>query len=228
VKIKDNIAKEFNEFSKNYTNDMIGCVPYYLDLMSCFTENLPIGFSPKQILDLGCGNGNVTALLLKKFPDATYTLVDASQEMIALCQKQFQTYTINCVESYFQDFSFKEENYDLVVAGFSLHHCNSNEKRVLFRKIYSSLIKGGIFACSDLMIGKKDPEHAKLKAQWKLFVHKTFPNGMKWQWLMEHYNEFDKPDNFSNQKKWLKEAGFSNIKNTSRKNYWVHFQAIKI
>lgn len=206
---------------------MIGCVPYYLELMSYFTENLPKGFKPKQILDLGCGNGNVTARLLKKFPHATYTLVDASQEMIALCKKQFQTYTINCVESYFQDFNFKEQNYDLVVAGFSLHHCNSNEKRMLFSKIYNSLLKGGILACSDLMISKKDPEHEYLKEQWNLFVHKSFPDGEKWQWLMEHYGEFDKPDNFFNQKRWLRDAGFSHITDTTHENYWVHFQAKK-
>ena len=64
MKIQDNIAEEFNEFSKNYTNDMIRCVPYYLDLLSDCTRYLPKKFSPENILDLGCGNGNITSKLL--------------------------------------------------------------------------------------------------------------------------------------------------------------------
>lgn len=227
VKLQDNIADEFNEFSKNYTTDMVGCVPYYLELISCFTDNLPDNFNPKQILDLGCGNGNVSNRLIKKFPDAAFTLVDASQEMITLCQKHFKSFTITCVESYFQDFDFIDENYDLVVAGFSLHHCNSNEKQRLFNKIYRSLKQGGIFASSDLMISKDDPEHKILKEQWKAFVHLTFPDGEKWKWIMEHYNEFDNPDNFKDQLKWLKIAGFTTINFYPNENYWAHFQAIK-
>ena len=206
---------------------MVGCVPYYLELMSCFTTELPREFKARKILDLGCGNGNITNSLIQKFPDAEYTLVDASQEMISLCQKQFNLYDLICVQCYFQEFDFKEENYDLVVAGFSLHHCNAVEKQELFKKIYSSLKKGGIFACSDLMINKNDLEHSKIIENWKSFVHLTFPDGEKWQWLMEHYSEFDKPDNFSAQKTWLEEAGFSKINSSSHENYWVHFQAIK-
>jgi ubiquinone/menaquinone biosynthesis C-methylase UbiE len=227
VKIKDNIAEEFNEFSKNYTADMVGCVPYYLELMSCFTGDLPKDFKPRKILDLGCGNGNVTHRLIQKFPDAEYTLVDASQEMISLCQKEFKLYNLNCIQCYFNEFYFQEDNYDLVVAGFSLHHCNSVEKQELFKKIYGSLKKGGFFACSDLMLSKSNPKHSKLKEQWKSFVHLTFPDGEKWKWLMEHYSEFDKPDNFSDQKSWLKDAGFTKIIYSSFEDYWVHFQAIK-
>jgi ubiquinone/menaquinone biosynthesis C-methylase UbiE len=195
--------------------------------MSSFTESLPKKFNPLQILDLGCGNGNVTSRLLQKFPEANYTLVDASQEMISLCQNQFKKFKVDCVESYFQDFTFTEDKYDLVVAGFSLHHCNSTEKKELFKKIYASLKKKGAFACADLMISKNNPEHSNLNAQWKRFVHKSFPDGEKWKWLMEHYNEFDKPDNLSDQINWLKDARFSKIENISFENYWVHFRAIK-
>jgi len=228
VNIQDNIANEFNEFSKNYTSDMIGCVPYYLDLVSCFTENLPNDFNPQYILDLGCGNGNISGHILQKFPDAIYTLVDASREMIELCQKKFSNYNVSCIESYFQNFSFKEAKYDLVVAGFSLHHCNSKEKKELFKKIFASLKKSGIFACSDLMISKDNSEHSKLNDRWKSFVHKTFPNGGKWEWLMEHYNEFDKPDDLKDQLRWLQQIGFRNIDVRVYENYWGHFRAKKI
>ncbi len=118
-----NIALEFNEFSKNYTNDMIGCVPHYLQLVSSFVKSLPANFNPNSILDLGCGNGNITAQLVSYFPNATFTLVDASSDMIDLCRNRFRGYDFIYTNKYFKDFLFNTENYDLVVAGFSLHHC---------------------------------------------------------------------------------------------------------
>ncbi len=227
MNIKDNIADEFDAFSTNYTQDMIGCVPYYNELMSHFVDHLPIGFCPSRILDLGCGNGNATATFVQQFPEANYSLLDASNEMLELCKKRFKEYSVDYINSYFQDFQFKNEHFDLIIAGFSLHHCSTDEKRFLFKRIYQSLTPNGIFMCSDLMISKKNPDHPTLKEKWRNFVHQTFPDGKKWEWLKEHYDEFDKPDNLQDQISWLKEVKFKTIDVKVYENYWAHFRAIK-
>lgn len=227
MKIKNNIALEFNDFSKNYTKDMIACVPHYLELLSSFVNCLPEKFKPKSILDLGCGNGNVSALLMQKFPDATYTLVDASSEMINLCRKQFSSYNVIYVNNYFRDFSFIIDKYELVVAGFSLHHCDEVEKQSIFNNIYKSLKKGGVFSYSDLMISKTNPEHEELLSEWEKFVNKSFPDGEKWTWIMEHYEAFDKPTDYNMQIDYLRNAGFHNVETLFRKGYWTHIQTVK-
>ena len=165
---------------------------------------------------------------MQLFPESQFTLLDASQEMIHICKDQFNTYNVEYIESYFKDYKFKNEYFDLITAGFSLHHCNSEEKKLLFRRIYKSLKKGGIFACSDLMINKNKPEHYILLNKWKTFVFKSFPKNEKWEWLMEHYEEFDKPDDYNDQIEWLKAAGFNKLKLPTKKNYWAHFQAVKL
>jgi ubiquinone/menaquinone biosynthesis C-methylase UbiE len=227
MKIKDNIETEFDEFSKNYTQDMINCVPHYVTLMSSFIDHLPHNFNPASILDLGCGNGNVTDTLLNRFPNATYTLIDASPEMIKLCQQRFKLKSVEYVTSYFQDFEFKKNQYDYIVAGFSLHHCTSEDKRNLFKKIYASLNTDGIFSCSDLMINKNNCKHPELIKQWKSFVLTNYKETEKWEWLMEHYNEYDKPDAYEDQLVWLKKAGFSSVRNFANETYWIHCQSFK-
>ena len=227
MKEEKDIGLEFNEFSKNYTNDMIGLAPYYLELVSSFVKYLPENFQPDSILDLGCGNGNITAQLLPYFPKASYTLVDASKEMIELCRKQFSDFDMEYSNNYFKDFEFDKQSYDLVVAGFSLHHCDNEEKRSLFRKIYSTLKKGGIFSYSDLMISKSNPEHSKVLEQWGKFVNTNYPDGEKWTWVMDHYESFDKPTDYQLQLKWLKEAGFSDIQIPFNEGYWMYLQASK-
>lgn len=227
MRIQENIASEFNEFSVNYTGDMIACVPHYLELISCFTEELPADFKPKKILDLGCGNGNTTAQVIKRFPKAEYELVDASQKMIDLCEHRFNGFEMTFAPSYFEDFTFKNDHYDMVTAGFSLHHCDSGEKKKLFRSIHKALKNQGIFGMSDLMIDKHTPQHSKLLKDWKSFVVKSFADDEKWEWLMEHYEEFDKPNAYRDQIEWLKEAGFDLIDIIFREDYWVHIRVTK-
>jgi ubiquinone/menaquinone biosynthesis C-methylase UbiE len=222
-----NIALEFNDFSKNYTNDMIGCAPHYLQLVSSFVKSLPDNFKPNSILDLGCGNGNITAQLVSYFPNAIFKLVDASSEMIDLCRNQFNDYDFIYSNMYFKDFLFNAESYDLIVAGFSLHHCDNTEKQSVFKDINSSLTKGGIFSYSDLMITKTNPDHPMLLKEWGKFVNNNFPDGKKWAWVMEHYEAFDKPTDYLVQIEWLKNAGFGNIQIAFKKEYWVHLQAVK-
>ena len=227
MKIGKNIALEFNDFSKNYTNDMIGCVPHYLQLISSFREYLPDNFNPQEILDLGSGNGNITAQLIPYFPKAKFTLLDASAKMIDLCSNQFNEYDILYVNKYFKDFSFKKEGYDLIVAGFSLHHCDENEKQSIFNNINNSLKEGGIFSYSDLMISKTNPDHPMLLEKWKDFVSTNFTDDEKWTWLMEHYEAFDKPTDYLVQLEWMRNAGFKNIKINFKEEYWIHLQAEK-
>ncbi|SDR85852.1 class I SAM-dependent methyltransferase [Christiangramia echinicola] len=227
MKNEKDIALEFNEFSKNYTEDMIRCVPHYMDLVSSFTKNLPEDFKPEHILDLGCGNGNITAQFIPYFPDSNYTLVDASKEMIDLCQKQFQDYNVKYCNTYFKDFHFEEGHYDLIVAGFSLHHCSNNERQALFKKIYSALKKGGIFSYCDLMISKTNSDHPSLLKEWGGYVNSNFPDGEKWAWVMEHYKDYDNPTDYSLQFEWLKLAGFTNIQTPFKDGYWIYLQIQK-
>ena len=227
MKLQDNIAKEFNEFSKNYIQDMIKIVPYYLPLLEHFTDDIPSQFNPINILDLGCGNGIVTTKLLPLFPDAHYTFLDASYKMLELCEEQFGNQNKDYVTSYFQDYDFNKTNFDLVVAGFSLHHCSAQDKQDLFKKIYKSLKPNGMFMCSDLMVDKNETSHQDLLDYWKAFVVKN-PNDLEiWDWLMEHYQTYDNPDKLNNQLDWLKQAGFTDFKIHVYHNHWIHFKAFK-
>jgi tRNA (cmo5U34)-methyltransferase len=227
MKIKDNIAAEFDDFSRNYTKDMIGLVPFYLKLLESFGTLIPENFQPKKILDLGCGNGNVTNQLVKLYPDSEYTLLDASEQMIDLCEKRFPNNKIEFVNSYFAEYDFPESNFDWVVAGFSIHHCKRDEKSELIKNIGKTLRAGGLFSCSDLMIETSSSDHDLLLQKWKAFVLETYPDGIKWNWLMEHYNEFDFPHSTSQHEVWLIEAGFGKVNWNVFENHWSYFAARK-
>ncbi|MFC4721654.1 class I SAM-dependent methyltransferase [Geojedonia litorea] len=227
MKLQDNIASEFNEFSKNYTDDMVKCVPYYLQLLSQFTLDIPTDFHPKRILDLGCGNGNVTSKLLEKFPEAHYTLLDASDQMLELCKSYFGLENKSYVQTYFQDYEFKNNHFDMVVAGFSLHHCHAKDKQFIFRQINKALSPNGVFSYSDLMVNRKAKEHQSLLENWNKFVVADPSHKETWDWIMDHYKTYDHPDSLDEQLKWLKEAHFINFKISIYDKHWVHLKAFK-
>jgi ubiquinone/menaquinone biosynthesis C-methylase UbiE len=227
MRIADNIENEFNAFSSNYTNDMINSVPHYLDLIDAFVKDLPKSFDPDRILDLGCGNGNVSAKVMNMYPKSHLVLLDASQDMLDLCERQFRNFTIELVKSYFQDYSFQMESYDMINAGFSIHHCSAEEKKDLFKKIYGSLQKGGVFGYSDLMVDKKRPYHKILLKEWHAFVRNNYEDDSHWEWLMEHYDEFDHPNDHEEQIGWLNRSGFKDIQYIFREDCWVHIRCIK-
>ena len=227
MKLQANIANEFNEFSKIYLEDMVKIVPYYLQLLDQFTNDIPITLNSNNILDLGCGNGIITSKLLPLYPDTHYTLLDASDKMLELCESQFGVENKTYVPSYFQDYEFPNNHFDMVVAGFSLHHCGANDKQELFKKIHKSLKQNGVFMCSDLMVDKKEISHKELLSFWKNFVVKQNSDFEIWDWLMEHYQTYDSPDKLNNQLEWLKHAGFSDFKITVFDKYWVHLKAFK-
>ena len=227
MKIKETLAAEFDRFSDNYTEDMIRCVPHYLRLLSSLSDSLPGDFSPSRVLDLGCGNGNVTALLLERFPDAEYTLLDASPDMLELCRNRFSGKNVTYVRSYFRDYTFPENYFDLITACFSLHHSDGEEKQWIFPLLHKALQQGGIFTCSDLMINKGAAEHEGLVRDWEAFVNANHPDGEKWAWLAEHYEAYDRPDDYVDQEAWLLSAGFRSVEMKWREGYWVHFVAGK-
>ena len=227
MKLQDNIASEFDEFSKNYTSDMQGCVPHYDSLLAYFAKDYPVDLTVSNILDFGCGNGNVTEQLLKSFPNADYHLLDASNEMLAICKKRCHQNKIHLIASYFQDYQFPKDYYEIIAAGFSMHHCTTEDKTTLFKQCYAALKPGGILAISDLMIHKKDPAHPELINQWGALVNGNFPDGEKWKWIMEHYDEYDKPDGLDQHLHSLKAAGFGDFNIVIKDQYWVHLKAKK-
>jgi ubiquinone/menaquinone biosynthesis C-methylase UbiE len=226
-RVQQNIVSEFDKFSGDYTSDMTKCVPHYLRLIDLQSRLLPESFSANSILDLGCGNGNVSVCLQDRFPLASFTLVDISPEMLELCRLRMNTNYIKLQKSYFHELNFAPESFDLIVAGFSIHHIPAEEKIELFKNLFKWLKIGGLFSYSDLMIDKDGTDHPQLLEEWKKFVLQNYSDEEKWLWLMEHYDAFDSPSDYRKQIEWLYHSGFTSVKTAWQESYWTSIWAFK-
>jgi len=224
-----NVAEEFDRMSADYTAKMERLVPYYRTLTRLLAEGLPPEFRPQRILDLGCGNGNVTEELLRRFPQAEFLLVDASTEMLHLCRHRFAEHPgVKLRQAWIQELDFPAESFDLATAGMSFHHLQSPEKQALFQRLHRWLSPRGCFACADLLIDKDDePFHSAHLRFWKEYAYEHGTDDDEWNWVIDHYHTFDFPDGLERQSRWLLDAGFREIRILFRKIGWTAFWARK-
>lgn len=208
---KLDIGQVFDEITEGYTEIMDTMVPHYRRLITTMFDSLPDSLEVRSVLDMGCGNGNVTAVGMALFPDADYHLVDASEKMLSECRMRFQHRAVRYTHGRFQEVLLQSGQYDLILASFSFHHLEEEDKADQFRRLHGALRPGGVFSCADLMIDKDAEEHPALIESWREFVTSNGHSDEDWEWLAEHYELYDRPTSFDTQEGMLRESGFSDV-----------------
>ncbi|MBT5110640.1 MAG: methyltransferase domain-containing protein [Rhodospirillaceae bacterium] len=97
--------------------------------------------NPATIVDLGCGPGNITPMLQQRWPDATITGVDNSDEMLARARD-----AVPGVDFINQDIFTWEpaQKFDLLFSNAALQWVKGHD--VLFPKVMSLVAPGGVAA----------------------------------------------------------------------------------
>jgi tRNA (cmo5U34)-methyltransferase len=104
--------------------------------------------SPGTVLDLGCGDGRLAALVLEHRPSVEHVVaVDSSPAMLRRARARFDGDDRVSVREWNLDQSLIPlGRFDVVVAGFSIHHLEDQRKRRLFSEVAEQLTDDGVFA----------------------------------------------------------------------------------
>jgi tRNA (cmo5U34)-methyltransferase len=102
----------------------------------------------ERVLDLGCGDGRLAALVLDARPDVVEAVgLDNSHPMIELARERFRDDPRVVVAEHDLNEPLPVRGvFDVVVAGFAIHHLSHDRKRLLFGEVASILRPGGRFA----------------------------------------------------------------------------------
>jgi trans-aconitate 2-methyltransferase len=74
----------------------------------------------EYVLDLGCGNGKVTAQIAERLPDGSVVGVDASADMVAFASAHYAQANLRFESCDIRDIQFRDD-FDLVVSFNALH-----------------------------------------------------------------------------------------------------------
>ncbi len=111
--------------------------------------------APIRVLDVGGGNGHVTAALLEVFPNARVTLQDYSQAMLDRARETFTSYggQISYALSDLFDPAWTASAggpFDLVISSIALHNLAAMPAiTAAYEGIYGLLEPGGVFLNCD-------------------------------------------------------------------------------
>ncbi len=140
--IKQTTKLHFDEIAEDYNNSSDG------RFVKCMYEEIVNRISeiqPKNILDLGCGNGNVLAALAKC---TTYKLfgLDLSENMISEAKKRLND-DVELKIGDSENLPYEDNKFDVIICNASFHHY-IHPKKVL-NEIKRVLTPNGILILGD-------------------------------------------------------------------------------
>jgi tRNA (cmo5U34)-methyltransferase len=103
--------------------------------------------TPARVLDLGSGNGRLTALVTLARPDAEAVAVDFSETMLGELRTRFRDDARVTIVGHDLDSPLPPAlgRFDAIVSSFAIHHLRHQRKRALYAEAFALLRPGGVF-----------------------------------------------------------------------------------
>ncbi len=173
-----------------------------------------------NFLDLGCGDGVLGRYIQEQYPDAYGVFLDYSEPMIEVLESKINSKSRILNRDYSHDVWLKdlesEKPFDLIVSGFSIHHLENRDKKILYQRIYGLLKPGGLFLNLEHVASATpgiEKIHDEIFIDSLVEFHKK--TRTREEVAAEYYNRDDKALNIllpvEDQCRWLREIGFLHV-----------------
>jgi ubiquinone/menaquinone biosynthesis C-methylase UbiE len=171
-------------------------IPHRAEGESTLLSEVPV--QAKRVLDLGCGNGHLLALVLAHCREATGIGLDFSPTMLEQARNRFSgDKRVTLIEHNLDDPLPDVGLFDCVVSSFAIHHCTHERKRGLYAEVFSLLKPSGVFC---------NLEHVSSPTQR---IHDRFLEEMGIR--PEDEDPSNKLLDVETQLRWLREIGFADV-----------------
>ena len=184
------------------------------------------GHPVSRFVDLGAGDGALSALMLSVFPDAHAVLVDFSEPMLAGAERRLDgRASWEIVRGDLSDQSWRDAlpagTYGAVVSSLAIHHLPAERKRELYAESFELLDEGAMFINLDyvLISGPLYGVWDEQLVENSLRLDRERGGSRTAEELERNLcgdADEDRPDTIDDQLRWLRDAGFDGVE--------VHFK----
>jgi len=142
------------DFVAKFLQNVRGAVPLSIEQIETMLQLITAARGERlgTFLDLGCGNGVLSAAILDEHPHARGVLVDFSATVLDAAHRQLEVHArhVEFLETDFQQRGWVRRvaphaPFDAVVSGFAIHHLPDQRKQELYGEIFDLLAPEGIF-----------------------------------------------------------------------------------
>jgi tRNA (cmo5U34)-methyltransferase len=223
----EQIKEAFNETASRYDAQRRWIIPEMDDYYSAAVWAAECTNSRPAILDIGAGTGLLSALIIRKYPDASLTLVDLSESMLSMAQERFAgRKEVRYITGDYSSVDFAG-HYDLICSALSIHHLQHDDKRRLYKKIFDALHAGGIFVNADQVLGETPAINRRYMTYWDKFLDPCPLSPEDKKQVLYRRETFDRNEKLSVQLAWMRDCGFTNIDVVYKNRLFVVFTGMK-
>jgi len=192
-------------------------------LLALLPFNVDDSFSA---IDIGAGEGILSAALLACFPHAAVIALDGSAEMrrhtahrLARFDGRGRVEPFDLAQS---DWHHHLSQADAALSSLCLHHLTGLQKAALFEETYRAISAPGVLLIADLVEAQRPAANALFAAAWDRSARQQaldqtgnaalFEQFRRAEWNLYHYPDpVDKPSPLFQQLQWLQQAGFTAV-----------------
>jgi len=206
--VEDKIFDSFKLYQKVIQHNYMYHQEMYDALVSALPKNKKL-----SVLDLGCGDAHAIAKALSNVEVGSYTGIDLSGD--ALKYAQVNLASLGCelelIEGDFLETLVElEKHFDIVIAGYSLHHLQEEQTAELFVEVRKRLKEGGHFLYYDEMCEQGESQKAYIEKLWRIACDDWDTlTEVEYEMLKLHIFENDFPLSQNSIDKMVQKAGFS-------------------
>ncbi|GAB7388612.1 class I SAM-dependent methyltransferase [Bacillaceae bacterium] len=207
---RQEVREKFDEIARRYDEQRRKLIPCFDDFYQIPVSVASVDTDAPNILDIGAGTGLFSSFMLQRYPRAKVTLIDLSENMLAIAKERFRRRSnVRYITGDYTKYKFGG-TFDLVISSLSIHHLTDEEKRDLYRYVFSIMNENGIFLNADQVLGSTPYLENLYKTDWKRNVEAS---GLSREEILAAYErtKLDKMSTLEQQLAWLKDAGFADV-----------------
>lgn len=227
--IKERFDNDVERFS-NLDTGQLSTIDAKISLELITEASKRIIPNAQNLLDIGCGGGNYSLMMLNKIPDLNCTLVDLSRPMLDKAFERVSQKTNNNVtilQGDIREVGLRENHFDIILAGAVLHHLRDDKDwETTFEKLFKLLRPGGCLMISDLITQDTELLNDYIWERYGDFLEGLGGKEYR-QTVLAYVEKEDSPRSMNYQLDLMKRVGFKKVEILHKNMCFGAFGGIK-